>query len=96
MAIVMIVQPPVSRETYEAVSAKVDAEGNPPPGLILHCAGDVDGKLQIIEVWESEEQSQRFGEERLGPAIAEVAGADGPSREEAIVMSYEVHTVVAP
>jgi hypothetical protein len=96
MAILKIIQPPVPMEVYDAVSAKVDTQGDPPDGLILHCAGDLNGKWQIVEVWESEEQADRFADERLSPAISEVAGEDAPNRAEAEVASYELHNLIRP
>lgn len=97
MAIVNIVQPPGgTREMYDAVSAKMNVDANPPDGLIMHAAGDAHGTWQIIEVWESEEQSQRFVEERLVPAIVAVAGEGAPSRAEAKVTTYELHSLVTP
>jgi hypothetical protein len=96
MAIVKVIQPPVDQETYDAVSAKIDAQGDPPDGLILHCAGSANGKWQVIEVWESEEQSKRFEEQRLGPAISDVRGPDAPSRDEVTMTSYELHNLITP
>jgi hypothetical protein len=97
MAIVKIIQPPgLAPEMYDAVSAKLDVKGNPPDGLVIHAAGDANGTFQIVEVWESEEQAQRFEDERLGPTIGEVAGDGAPSRAEAKITTYELHNLVKP
>jgi hypothetical protein len=97
MAIVSIIQPPGGgREMYEAIAAKMNVDGDPPDGLILHCAGDADGAWQIVEVWESEEHNQRFVEDRLAPAIIAVAGEGAPSRAEAKITTYELHNLVTP
>jgi hypothetical protein len=96
MAVLKIIQPPVTKEVYDAVSAKVDTQGDPPDGLILHSAGEADGKWQIIEVWESEEHADRFADERLAPAITEIAGDNAPNRAEAEVASYELHSLITP
>ena len=98
MPIVRIVSPrEVTYDIYQQVSAKLDTEGNPPDGLIMHTASEVDGKLKIVDVWESEEQAQRFGQERLGPAIMEVAGeqAAGPPEPDQIQI-YEIRSLVKP
>jgi hypothetical protein len=96
VAILKIIQPPVTKDVYDAVSAKVDTQGDPPAGLILHCAGEANGTLQIIEVWESEEHADRFADERLSPAIGQVAGEGAPNRAQAEVASYELHNLIRP
>ena len=97
MAIIRIVQPPgLAPEMYDAVSAKLDVKGNPPDGLVIHTAGDANGAFQIVEVWESEEQAQRFENERLAPTISEVAGDGAPSRADAKITTYELHNLVKP
>jgi hypothetical protein len=93
MAFIRILQPPnATPQTYEAVNAEVGVEGEPPPGLLLHCAGEVDGKWQIVDVWESREQAQRFDDERLLPAIEKVMGMRPPTPAPAI--EYDLHTVI--
>lgn len=98
MPIVRITSPrEVTYEIYERVEAKVDAANNPPDGLIIHTACVVDGSLKIVDVWESEEHANRFGQERLGPAIAEIAGEQmaGPP-DPGQVEIYEVRDLVKP
>jgi hypothetical protein len=93
MAIVRIVSPrEVTWEIYNQVEAKLEADG-PPEGLIIHTAVDNNGHPKIIDVWESEEHAQRFGQERLGPAIMEIAGEQvgGPPEPDQV----EIHEVKA-
>jgi hypothetical protein len=95
MAVIRIVRPPmVTAETYEAVNEKAGVNENPPEGLIVHTAGDVDGQWQIVDVWESEADADRFGAERLGPAIEAVMGAAPPGPPPTTV--YELHNVLRP
>jgi hypothetical protein len=95
MAIVRIIRPQgTTREMYDAVGAKIDIDGDPPAGLIVHTAGEVDGQWQVVDVWESEEHAQRFDADRLRPAIAAVAGEGDPGRPAMTV--YEAHHVVRP
>lgn len=43
---------------------------DPPAGLIVHVAVErPEGGLRYIDVWESEEDWDRFGEERLHPVV---------------------------
>jgi hypothetical protein len=83
----------VGTDMYDGVNAEMDLEGNPPPGLIFHWAGEVDGKWTITDVWESTEDFERFQEERLFPAIQKVSGMDPkagpqPTRTESPVHNY--------
>jgi hypothetical protein len=95
MAIIRITRPPMlTAEVYDAVNVKAGVEGNPPEGLLMHSAGEVDGQFQIIDVWESEEHAQRFGDERLGPAIGEVMGAMPPGPPPTTI--YELHRLIMP
>ena len=73
MAIVRITSPrDITWEVYNQVAERVDA-GGPVDGLIVHTAVDTNGRPQFIDVWESNEHAERFGQERIGPAVAEVA-----------------------
>ena len=63
-------------EMYAATNAIMEAESNPPAGQIVHTAAIVDGNLKIVDVWESEADYDRFREERLLPAIEQVAGPE--------------------
>jgi hypothetical protein len=95
MAIIRIIRPPmITAEVYDAVNVKAEVNGNPPEGLLIHAAGEVDGQWQIIDVWESEEQARRFDEERLAPAIEAVVGAAPPGPPPITV--YELHNVIRP
>jgi hypothetical protein len=82
---------------YQAVSAKMGVHEDPPAGLIVHTAGVVDGELQIIDVWESQEDAERFAEDRLRPAIREIAGDEAarPAPPGAATV-YELSNVVTP
>ena len=69
----------VDLETYDKVGAELGEET--PPGAIFHVAGVSEGKLRIIEVWESEEDYRRFRDERLAAAVEKVAGPEAVSAE---------------
>jgi hypothetical protein len=67
--------------TEDIASSVDDAVGSEPvAGLIAHVSGPSRDGWRIIDIWESEEDQQRFQAERLGPAVARVtAGMPGPS-----------------
>ena len=59
----------------------------PPKGLVVHLAVErPEGGLRYIDVWESEEDCDRFAEERLHPVVhpllAGVFGSDLPPEPE--------------
>jgi len=80
--VVSAVVPGFTADRYEAVSAKAMSGDQLPEGCELHIAGPVDQGRRVITVWESREAFDRFREEKLLPAIREVAGGEGPPPAE--------------
>lgn len=79
---------------YDATHQKMDIERDPPPGLIFHCAGPVDGGWGVTDCWESREAFDVFVAERLRPAIAQL-GSEAPPEEPA-VEEFAVHNLARP
>jgi hypothetical protein len=77
VAVAMLVDNPEgSQEIYDKVREQLGVEDRPAGG-ILHVAGPSPaGGWRVIEVWESEEDANRFFNERLKPAF-EAAGVSG-------------------
>jgi hypothetical protein len=64
----MVDNPEGSQEVYEKIRAHLGLEK--PAGGIFHIAGpSPTGGWRVIEVWESEEEANRFFEERFFPAL---------------------------
>jgi hypothetical protein len=84
----------VTAEMYDRVNAQADVVASPPDGLLCHCAGEVDGEWQIVDVWESREDAERFDEQRLGPALEKVLGVRPPAPPPST--GYELHRVIRP
>lgn len=61
---------------FEAVNSLVNADGT--PGHIALIAGEVDGTLHIVDVWESKAECDRFVAERLIPAFEKTGLGPGP------------------
>ncbi len=94
MAVAVLVEFDGTPEMYDAVNEKMGGTSLE-EGQQLHTAGATgEGKMRVYDVWDSEEAYQRFRDERLAPAIAEVAGPDSPppTKEEV----YELHMVGIP
>ena len=69
MAVAMMVDNPEgSQEVYDKIRAHLGLEK--PAGGIFHIAGpSPNGGWRVIEVWESEEEANRFFQERFFPAL---------------------------
>jgi hypothetical protein len=88
MSIAMIVDNPKgSQEVYETVREKIGLDR--PAGGIFHAAGpSPNGGWRVIEVWESQEDAQRFVKERLLPAFEAVGAALPPPPQFSPVHNY--------
>jgi hypothetical protein len=91
MTILRIVNRHVDREVYDAVNARVDIDRLHPLGLIMHGASEVDGKIQVAQIWDSEEYARLFDEEHLKPALEAVSAP-----LDAEVCVFELHHLVTP
>jgi hypothetical protein len=83
-------------EMIDAVTDDMGVDTDPPEGLIVHTHSLVDGRVQIMDVWESQEAYDKFGAQRLIPAMENVAERRGigplPAGPEPTTI--EVHQVV--
>ncbi len=81
-------------DMYDAVNRQLEADGLiAQDGHIFHCAGAMEGGgFRVFDVWETQQQFERFREEALVPAINAVAGDQtGPPN----LTIYELHNVIA-
>jgi hypothetical protein len=84
----MVDNPEGSQEIYDKVRAHVGLEA--PAGGILHVAGpSPNGGWRVIEVWESQEDAQRFFKERLEPAFDAVGLSHRPTPQ-----FWQVHNIM--
>jgi hypothetical protein len=74
---------------YDEAIQRLEAAGaGAPAGRSYHCAlVGTDGMIQVFDVWESQEDFDRFGETLL-PIMSEVGADPGPP------MVNEVHNIV--
>ena len=97
MPVVAVFQPPnFTQQQYEETVRRVNTAGKsrmespaewPAEGLLAHIAGQGETGFRVVDVWESEEAFDRFGETLL-PILEEV-GVEG--RPEV----YPAHTFVS-
>jgi len=93
MAVAMVMEwLGVTPEQYEEARRLVAWETNVAEGAIFHAARFTEAGLTVGDLWEREEDFQRFVEERLMPAVRQI-GIEG----EPAVRFSEVHDwFVAP
>ncbi len=83
-----------STMNYDAVRERLNAEADPPVGLIAHTAGFAGGGVfRIFDIWESEQDRVRFRDERLMPIVSEImaSGSGAPPDRE---YTYELHDLI--
>jgi len=84
MAIALVIEfPGGSQGQYDKVQDTLGLKGPEtwPRGMILHMAGPTAKGWEVVNVWESREQFDRFVTERLAKALRE-AGMPEPRRLE--------------
>ncbi|MDQ1375373.1 MAG: hypothetical protein QOJ09_2711 [Actinomycetota bacterium] len=80
-------------DQYDEICQKMGLtpKGPGPAGAISHFATKTDGGLRIIDVWETKEQYEKFGQDQIGPLSQEV-GMTAPPQ----VQFFEVHNYFTP
>lgn len=81
---------PIDAAFYARIKQGLGDE--PPTGMVSHVALErAEGGLRYIDVWESEEDWDRFAEERLHPVVhallAEIFGDQLPPEPDQTVMA---------
>jgi len=96
MAVLMAIEFEATKDQYDEVDKKLDVEANPPDGLIVHTAEDLgDGKMRVVDVWDSAEQLDAFTNGPLMEAMTEVMGEPDPDSANPPEVR-ELHNVVKP
>jgi len=92
MPVVLVSEGPnLTQEVYEQVVGKLTGGKNrmgspsdwPVEGLLVHAAGQGAKGFRVVDVWESEEACNRFGE-ILGPLLQEVGAGEEPELYPAV------------
>ena len=90
VATARIIETGITTDEYDQMRERLGVGDTPPPGGVFHVAAiGEDGKVRIVEVWDSREQAEAWGEKVA--AAREEAGFGGrpPSIEY-----LEVHKIV--
>ena len=82
-------------QVYDAVHAGVLARtGGKADGLLVHVGRATDSGFQVVEVWESRDDFERYQAEVVGPLLAEVSGTEAPVGEGPVVTEFDVRGLV--
>jgi hypothetical protein len=78
-------------EQYDQVMQLMGLTGDaePPEGAIFHWVAQTTDGLIVMDVWESDEQFNKFAEEQIGPFTAQV-GIGAPPK----TTRFEVHNML--
>lgn len=76
-------------DDYDAVCRALNFPADWPDGLLTHGSTEVDGRLRVLDIWESRQQFDRFVESRLQGAMGQAMGdrAEAPQ-----ITEMELHT----
>jgi hypothetical protein len=92
MAVVMSMRwAGVTPEQYDEARRRVDWERDRPKGGNFHVSSFGDDALYVTDLWDSQEDFQRFVETRLMPVVQQI-GIEG----EPEVTFRPVHAIYAP
>ncbi len=87
----------VGADQYDAISGEMGIENEPPEGMIFHSAGELEGRFQVFNVWETPEHAERFVTDRLRPAQVEVIGEERLAElPDAEIVQVEIHNYFIP
>jgi hypothetical protein len=77
-------------DDYDRACEALNFPSDWPDGLLAHGSAEVDGRLRVVDVWESGDHFDRFAESRLGPALGQALGdrAEQPQRSDQELHSF--------
>jgi hypothetical protein len=82
VAIARIVDTQITTEEYDQMRERLGIGETPPPGGVFHLAAvGENGKVRIVEVWESRDEAEAWGEKVAAARDEAGFGAQQPSIE---------------
>jgi hypothetical protein len=83
-------------ELYDAIhAALLERTGGSVDGLLVHLARETGDGFQVIEVWESQAEYDRYVADALAPVLAELSGGRA-SPGDMTERRFEVRGLVLP
>ncbi len=88
---------PASVELYDAVhAALLERIGSAVDGLLVHVARASGDGFQVIEVWESRADYDRYVDAQLVPVLTELSGGQASRDSGRTETPFEVRGLVVP
>ena len=88
---------PAPIETYDALHAEIARRNTGEDyGMLLHVGRATATGFQVLEVWESKEQCDRFNAEVVDPALAALTGGRPIPGPEPTVQEFEPRGLIVP
>ncbi len=88
MAICRIIESGITPEQYDEMRSRLGIGDSPPAGASLHLAANgEDGKIRIVEIWDSRDEAERWAEKVT--ATRQEAGFGAP----ASITYFEVYNL---
>lgn len=77
-------------DDYDATCRALNFPADWPDGLLAHGSAEVEGRLRVVDVWESRQHFDRFVQERLQAAMGQAVGdrAEQPQITETGLHSF--------
>src|SRR3989442_8194030 len=94
MATGMLIQiPGMNSDVYDSVMEHLEWDEKPlPQGFVSHYAGSTPDGWVVFDIWESQEDFERFYEERLKRALDAATGGQAPPMQPTFVQIHrEAH-----
>jgi hypothetical protein len=67
----------VGLDMIDAVTDEMGVETTPPAGMLVHTHFEQDGRVHVVDIWDSSEAHEAFAATRLMPAMGKVSAARG-------------------
>jgi hypothetical protein len=95
MAWGVVIDVPAPVELYDAVHAEVmRRSGGEAVGLLVHLGRATATGFQVVEVWDSREQYERYDREIVQPVVAELTAEAPPPSGVPVATEFEVRGLV--
>lgn len=78
----VVTLPGLTRETFHAADESILPDGRMPAEATFHVNGAIDEGWMVIDAWTSKEARDRFGEERIQPALVDAPMSGPPIFED--------------
>lgn len=84
-------------ELYDVVHRRVlDQIGSAVDGLLLHLGRARHDGFEVIEVWNSREDCERFNQQVVWPIMAALSPGAGPVDAAPVIEEFEVRGLLVP